>query len=97
MYNFNMLGHSMEFRSRMERHIYVNPERCKDYICEGFTGYNPTLDPTGHPCWEAISQGIKYLKSLGWKVYPARDRNGDIQIYVESPDKEYYHSHYNYR
>lgn len=98
MYNFNLLGNAMSFNSKMIKHIQSNnPLRVKDYICAAFDTFNPSYDPSDHPCWDTISQGVKYLKSLGWKVFPAKDIRGNIQIFLKAPTGEYYHSHYNYR
>lgn len=95
--NFNKVGTCFSFNCKLKAHIEAeNENRVKDYICEGYTYYNPSKNISYHPCFDMIKEGVQLLKNKGWRIYPAKSKEWGIQIYLESPEGKIYHSHYNY-
>lgn len=94
MINFNLAIERINYRRDLIKQVENgNEDRIKDFICAAFDTIDP-IDPGQHPCWDEIGYAFNFLRSKAWKIYPAKDKNGVIQVYLESPKNEFFHSHY---
>jgi len=94
MYDFNLLGNSMSFISKLRKHLYAGDcERVKDYLCAAYDTFNPSPETIKlHPCFDLIQDAIKFIKSKGWEVGSGSWGNIGCQLTIISPAGEYYHS-----
>lgn len=98
MYNFNMFGHCMSFKTKLLKHRNANnANRCADYLLQGYTDYPADNGLKNHPCYDVIQDvGRELLKPEG--IYAKRELIGKhYQLVVILKDGSRLFSNYIYK